>query len=172
MNQATEYEELLAIRWIRELSEAEQGRLARLFALEEAYRGRWNEDIQLLEATEALPDVPVASNFTSLVVNRLAKKMGPEWEAAQRAESRTESHWLRRLGWGPMLGFGAVAFGGILVFFSQFGENTGTNMVESLAAVTEAGTVPTVEELQHFEAIQLLAQVPVDVDWELISASE
>ena len=172
MNQEAEYEELLAVRWVRELSEAERGRLERLFALEEAYRGRWDEDVELLQAVGALPDVPVASNFTSQVVNRLAKKMGPEWEAAQGREVSAGSGWLRRLGWGPLLGFGAVAVVGLLVLVSQFAENRGTNMVESLAAVTEAGTVPSVEELRHFEAIQLLAQVPVDVDWELISASE
>ena len=45
-------------------------------------------------------------------------------------------------------------------------------MVESLAAVTESDTVPSLEELQNFEAIQRLAQVPVEVDWELIAAVE
>lgn len=169
MNQPDEYEVLLATRWVRELNETEQARLNQVLETAPDLRQRWEDDMALLEGLHSMPDVAVSSNFTSQVVSRLEQKVGPSPESTPR---EAELSWLQRLGFVPRLGLGFAL--GLAVFgsFLQYQRGGTVKMVESLTAVSESETVPTLEELQHFDAIQMLAQVPVDVDWELITASE
>ena len=49
MNQSAEYDELLAIRWLRPLNDDECRRLEVLFAAEEGLRLRWEEEMVVLE---------------------------------------------------------------------------------------------------------------------------
>ena len=169
MNQDSAYDDLLATRWLRELQPDEQAKLEQLFASEPAYRTRWEEDMAIIEGLDGLPDVPVSSNFTSLVMQSLARRV--DGTLADRSEAKTV-RWWERFGFVPRIGIGFALLLAVFGSFLQYKEGESTQLVESLALVTESETVPSLEELQHFEAIQMLAQVPVDVDWELITATE
>ena len=169
MNQSAEYDELLAIRWLRPLNDDECRRLEVLFAAEEGLRRRWEEEMVVLEGVEGLPDVPLSSNFTHAVVSQVASRMG---ESAVGTSAPVAPSWLERLGLLPRLGLGFALSLAVFGSFLQYQRGHSGRMVESLAAVTESDTVPSLEELQNFEAIQRLAQVPVEVDWELIAAVE
>lgn len=169
MNQDSKYDDLLAIRWIRELTEEEQITLSALLDQDPVLRERWEEDMLILEGVDGLPEVPVASNFTNQVMTQLARRVG----GVVGAEEDTASvRWWQHFGFVPRLGLGFALSLAVFGAFLQYKQGNSAEMIESLAAVTESDTVPTLEELQHFEAIQMLAQVPVDVDWELITATE
>jgi len=169
MNQDFKYDDLLATRWIRELTDSEQARLEGLFASVPALRERWEEDIAVLDGVGALPDVHVSSNFTHQVMTSLARRVGEDVGVKAPVAEVT---WMERLGFVPKLGMGLALVLAVFGSFLQYKEGDSAKLVESLAIVTESDTVPSVEELQHFEAIQMLAQVPMDVDWELIAATE
>jgi hypothetical protein len=169
MNQDFKYDDLLATRWIRELTESEQAGLESLFSTAPALRERWEEDMAVLDGVGALPDVHVSSNFTHQVMTSLARRVGEDVGAKTPV---AEVSWMERLGFVPKLGVGFALVLAVFGSFLQYKEGNSAKLVESLAIVTESDTVPSVEELQHFEAIQMLAQVPVDVDWELIAATE
>jgi hypothetical protein len=169
MNQDFKYDDLLATRWIRELTDSEQAGLESLFSSVPALRERWEEDIAVLDGVGALPDVHVSSNFTHQVMTSLARRVGEDVGAKKPVAEVT---WMERLGFLPKLGMGLALVLAVFGSFLQYKEGDSAKLVESLAIVTESDTVPSVEELQHFEAIQMLAQVPMDVDWELIAATE
>ena len=171
MNQPSEYEDLLSIRWIRELNGWEQGRLARLMSADPKWKARWEEDMAVLAAVRRLPDVPVASNFTSRVVAALPCAPDESGPALLLPPKRS---WFRRLSWAPKwgLGFGFAAMLALAVFYGEYKRAKSMRLVESLTVITESETAPTMEESKHFEFIQELAPVPLEVDWELIVASD
>ena len=166
MNQPSEYEDLLSIRWIRELNGWERGRLERLLAADPKWNAEWQEDMAVLAAVRCLPDVPVASNFTSRVVAALP--------CAPALLLPTKRSWFRRLAWAPKwcLGFGFASLLALAVFYGEYQRAKSMRLVESLTVITESETAPTMEELKHSEFIQELAPVPLEVDWELILASD
>ena len=171
MNQPSEYEDLLSIRWIRELNDREQDRLERLLSADPKWKDQWQEDMAILAAVLRLPDVPVASNFTSRVVAALP--CAPD-ESSPALLLPPKRIWFRRLTWAPKwcLGFGFATLLALAVFYGEYRRAKSMQLVESLTVVTESKTAPTMEESQHFEFIQELAPVPLEVDWELILASD
>ena len=125
--------------------------------------------MMVLEGVDALPDLPVASNFTNQVMTQLARRVGGVVTADKGDAS---VGWWQTFGFVPRLGLGFALSLAVFGAFLQNQQGRSAKMLESLAVVTESDTVPSLEELQHFEAIQMLAQVPMDVDWELITAAE
>ena len=169
MNQDSKYDDLLATRWVREFTEDEQAALSALLDQDSVLRQRWEEDRIIVEGIDALPDVPVASNFTNQVMTQLARREGKVVSSGQESAPVL---WWQRFGFVPRLGLGFALSLAVFGAFLQYKQGDSAKMLESLAVVTESETVPSLEELQHFEAIQMLAQVPMDVDWELITATE
>ena len=171
MNRPSEYEDLLSTRWIRELNGRERDRLARFLSADPKRKARWEEDMAVLEAVRHLPDVPVASNFTSRVLAALP--CAPD-ESVPDLLSPSKRSWFPRLDWAPKwgLGFGFAAILALAVFYGEYRRAKSMRLVESLTVITESKTAPTMEESQHFEFIQELAPVPLEVDWELILASD
>ena len=103
MNHEKQYEDLLAVRWIRELDESERAKLERLFAVDSAFKVRWEEDVMLLTSVGKLPDVPLSSNFTSLVVAEVARRVG---DNVAKKPAEDQRGWWERLGLFPSLGLG------------------------------------------------------------------
>ncbi|MEY2409930.1 MAG: hypothetical protein QOF48_2600 [Verrucomicrobiota bacterium] len=73
MNEA-EYQELLETSWQRELTTAEKARLDACLAQHPAWRADWQDESSLDAMLSRLPDVPVASNFTTLVLNEARRQ--------------------------------------------------------------------------------------------------
>ena len=171
MNQPSEYEDLLSIRWIRELNGREQERLERLLSADPKRKARWEEDMAVLKAIRHLPDVPVASNFTSRVLEALPCTPDDLLPAPLLPPKRG---WFPRMAWAPKwgLGFGFAAILALAIFYGEYQRAKSMRLVESLTVITESKTAPTMEESQHSEFIQELAPVPLEVDWELILASD
>lgn len=164
MSKEAQYEELLALRWLREFNEEEHAQLKRLIADNASMADRWEEDMALIEGLDSLPDVSLSPHFTNRVMARI--------DRSETTTMPSTMGWLERLGLLPRLGLGLGLALLLLGAFWQYRQSDSTNLAESIAVLTETKGVPSIEELQHFEAIWNLAQVPVEVDWELVAAPE
>jgi hypothetical protein len=171
MNEA-EYEALLAARWRRPLTEAEEARLRAHLARHPELRSQWDEEERELDrCLRTLPDAPISSNFTAQVLqkvamdqaradrHRAARSLWREWVGALRWKGAAAAVMLAVCAlvwrpWAPAPPSGAVTTAG------------DASTLEHLA------TLPPAEALQDFEAIQQLSNMPArdTVDLELLAA--
>ena len=139
--------------WRRKLSEAERAGLRAEPDLE--------LEARLTEALTQLPDAPVPSNFTACVLDAV------EFEERQAARTRGRT-WSWRA-WLPRL----AVTGAILVFTGvgyQRYEAAAQRaaLVKTVAQVTAAQPVPSVDALENLDAIQRMSQ-PAHADTELLA---
>lgn len=121
-----------------------------------------SDDAALNRVLDGLPNIPVSSNFTALVMQAVAaeqRKSKPApvqrvwWPVMQRIASFTA----------------AIAILGILMVQYQRSEKRAA-LARSVATVTASAPVPSVQALQDFEVINRLGQVAPPADIELLSA--
>lgn len=162
-----ENEDRIARALRNQLSDAEKERWEELLRADSSLRDEFVEESALQRALDALPNVPISSNFTSLVVQ------------AATSEARPHSSW--RFRWPIVrLAFGSAA---LLVLGSTALVNYRNHHLrqeemalnvrsfsEFTSAVTSSKTAPE-EVLQNFEAIERLS-LPADgeLDMELLVA--
>lgn len=139
--------------WRRKLSEAERAGLRTEPDLE--------LEARLTAALTRLPDAPVPSNFTARVLDAI------EFEERQAARTRGRT-WNWRA-WLPRL----AVTGAILVFTGVGYRHYETAaqraaLVKTVAQVTAAQPVPSVDALENLDAIQRMSQ-PAHADTELLA---
>jgi hypothetical protein len=165
------YEDWIDLHWQRELSPEEVQDWQSFLSNQPDFAAQWELDQQLLQGVRSLDDIPLSNNFTSRVLRSVAHVQTERVDQFQTQESATES-WLSRLWALPGIRVAGVS---ILILVGvgmwQWDPNA-VNLVESVTTITEAETVPTVEELQDFDAIHGLAQSSADIDWELVLAMD
>ncbi len=144
--------------------------LRQLDALLEAAPTVWperNDELALTRMLAALPDAPVASNFSTRVMQAIDRIEAPAAPA------------IRRAGWGPRHWFGRLAWATVAVAVTggswlQYESWQRTETARSLQVITEVAAVPSVDILKDFDVIQSFASVPpaADVvgDLELLNA--
>src|SRR5438874_9233745 len=98
------YEKLLAISWRRKLTETEAAELQAWLVAHPELQGEWQEEAHLNDLLEALPDAPMASNFTARVLAEVERQ--ERSEARDRGKSRRFWNW--RFPWLPRAAFAAV----------------------------------------------------------------
>jgi hypothetical protein len=119
-------------------------------------------EARLTAALSRLPDAPVPTNFTARVLEAM------DLEAAQTARAQGR-HWNWRFFLPRLAATAAV------VMFAAWGfqqHETGVRraeMARSLSAVASAQSVPSVEALKNFDAIQRMSQSG-RADTELLAA--
>lgn len=162
--QGSNQDELLKAALHRKLTPEEQGRLSAHFAGHPEAQMAWEEEMSLNQLLQRLPNVPVASNFTSQVV-RLAER------ERSRQLRLTDSTW-----WQPFASFKwiqRIALATVLLSVGGFSYYQHERLVRKEVAqsvATVSKTLPTLEMLENFEAIRRLNQVPQKVDVELLAA--
>ena len=160
MDRSEEYERLLSLRWTRPLSPEEEVRRKELLQSSPDLLKAWEVDRTILEGLGRLPDVPLSPDFTRRVMRKVSV------EPAARADAPVRPRgWMPRLGWGFAL---LLALGCSFVILLR--EDDVEELAGELTEMTRMGMAPTLEELQHFEVIDMLGQVPSGVDWDLIAA--
>jgi anti-sigma factor RsiW len=149
--------------WQRRLTPAEEAELGAWLAMHPEAAADWQEELALTEALHRLPDVPVASNFTSRVVNAAMQ------DAADKSQKRP---WLDLRNWSlhrwlPRAAFGLVIGAAGFFSFQQLHEVQHEKMARSVSVLSEVASVPGAQALQDFEAIRALDASP-SADEELL----
>jgi len=147
--------------WRRELSPAERARLRAWLKDNPAARPDWELESSLTDALGRLPDVPVPSNFTSLVL-----------QATKREDHAVATHhgitwfvWSRRPRWLPKIGFAAILVGaGLISYRHQVLAVQRAALAQSVVTVSGVASLPGPKILKDFEAIRALDQTPPDVE--------
>ncbi len=154
-------EELIQVSMQRDLTPEEESRLEAWLAAHPEQRTRWAEERAISRALRRIPDVPVSSNFTAGVWEKI------ELEGRREARAERAGSWWRGL--LPRLSFAAVAavlaVAGLKHY--QTGQQTAL-VVKDLSHDLSLLSDP--EVLRDFEAIEQLRQISVSADEELLSA--
>jgi hypothetical protein len=116
-------------------------------------------DARLDAVLRALPDKPVASNFTACVLQGL-----------EREHAAHPVRWRFRpvLGWLPRLAFATLALTTALVTYQVRARAEHEQFARSLAAVSQVASLPSPDALKDFDAIRRLSQTP-PADTELLA---
>jgi len=165
------YQDWIDLHWQRALTQEEAGQWETFLQENPSHHEEWEWDQQLLQGVHQLAAVPLSNNFTSRVI-RSVEHLQPE-SVIQEEETRSSgAGWLSK--WWSLPGIRIAGTSAVLLagFWLWQWDPTAPDMVESITTVTRAETVPTVEELENFDAINGLAQPHPDVDWELVFAMD
>jgi hypothetical protein len=150
-----EFEELMETRWRRELTSQERAALQIYFSTHPHAQVAWNQESGLSHLLEKLPDVPLSTNFTSLVMQAVEREGMKTKQSASPVLHWLKFNWLSR-----------AAVAGLIVCASlfsvqQYRAAKRTEIAQNVVAISTAATVPQ-EWLQNFDAINRLGQPPVD----------
>ena len=129
-------------------------------------------DRRLNELLRRLPEAPVSSNFTALVLRQAEQVTRARKQHPRRARWESFEDVLRSPGWTSRLATGAAVVALILLCSIQFRAAAREEMARSVVAVSDVAAGPSWEVLVNFEAIQRLPEVPEAraVDVELLAA--
>jgi len=99
------YQQLREQRWRRKLTANEEESLQAYFLTHPEGQADWEAEASLNQQLGRLPDAPVASNFTALVMQAIDREI----HDATRAEEELPRlwHWLRR--WAPRAAWASLA---------------------------------------------------------------
>jgi len=165
------YQDWIDLHWQRSLS-AEEAKQWEVFLSDHPeHASDWALDRQLLDGVHALEDIPLSNNFTSRVIRSVEHYRPDTAQVADLEQDASDSWWYRF--WSqPVIRVAGMSFLVLVGFGLWQWDPSSASLVESVTTVTQAETVPTVEELENFDAIHGLAQTTSDVDWELVFAMD
>lgn len=153
------YQDIKELSWKRPLNAAEQAQLDHYLAAHPEARAEWQQDALLSRSLRRLPNVPVSSNFTSLVLQQVQRA------PAKRSwlESLNLAQWLHP-GWLPRVA-GTCAVFALSAFSVYHHENsTRHNNAEMVASAGRVAALPRIDWLKDFETISRLSKVQVADD--------
>ena len=157
--------ELRETNWRRKLTPDEEALLQAHLAVHPEAQADWEEEVALSQHLHQLPDVPLSSNFTALVLQAV------EADAANPA--RPASLVARWHAWAS--GFlPRIASVGLLLVLGmaglyQYRTFTRAQFAASLKEVRPVAALPAPELFQDFDAIEKL-QIPAVADEDLLAA--
>lgn len=153
MNEA-DYQELLEAGWRGELTPAALDRLEEGLAARPELRTRWDEEIGLNQLLDRMPEAPVPSNFTALVLD----------EARRQSASPVSRPFLGEL-WARLFANPAVGIAWVAVMVclgwlavEQAQTHSEWRRNSELAAFFKAAAPSDPAMLQDFDAIRLLPE--------------
>jgi anti-sigma factor RsiW len=164
MNES-DYQALVEASWRRPLTVEEQAQLDAWLATRPETRAGWERETGLNHLLGQLPDVPIASNFTSQVLQALEREVAAEARRPSLAERIRR--WFRRpaprIAWASLL-LVAAWFG-----YHQHQTNVQSDMAKGLTVMASVATLSDPTVLQDFDAIQRLSQSAPSDDEELFA---
>ena len=144
------YNRLCELSWRRRLTGAEEAELQAWLAAHPEAQADWEAEAGLNATLGALPNVPVASNFTARVLQAAEREAVAE---LRRRESKWRG-WLR-LRWLPKAALGAMLVGTGLLSYHQVQSAQRKKLAESVAAVSAVSSLPGPDILRDFDAIRV-----------------
>ncbi len=162
MNDEARIQELREARWRRNLTEPEKAELKAWLSRHPESETDWELEEGLNLALSRLANAPLASNFTSRVLQQIER----EDRASRRRQRRAWEGWLLR--WLPRTGFAAVVGGVALFSYHQVETSRLRHTLEGVEVVSSMPSVPSPQILENFDAIRALDRTP-PADQELLS---
>lgn len=139
-------DELIRLSLKPALSPDDEARIEAFLATRPEERATWEEERALGRALQALPDVPVSSNFTSRVMQAV------ELETAREERSHTQRGW-RRAFW-PRLSWAGLAALLAFFFMHEVRVRKRTQVVGDVVLLSQdSSMLPSAEVLRDFDAI-------------------
>ena len=160
------YLELLEKSWRRKLSPAEEGQLQAWLAAHPENRGDWEADARLNEALQRLADVPVASNFTTRVLQAAEAEPRAGIATVERLQFRWWVAWLPRAAFAAVLASVAVSSYHLGATARQ------KQLAAGVAAVANVTSLPSPEILKDFDAIKALPPASPQADLKLLAVMQ
>lgn len=164
MNKAS-YNQLKEKSWVEPLSAEEAAELRRYVGANPELQQDWDEDAALTTALNRLPNAPVSSNFTALVMQAV--------ERAEREPERKRTPWRAfwRHGWLSKFGI-ALAMLCLGTFsFHEYQMAARAKLAADVKAFAETAPIPQVDWLKNFDTIEQMSKVQV-ADNELMMARQ
>jgi hypothetical protein len=158
-------ERLREAAWRRKLTAAEIQQVQSWMAEHPQESKDWDLELELTEAIAHLPDVPVPSNFTSLVLGQVERDQSTN----VRESGGWYSRWHVRLRWLPRVAVASVVLAAGLLSYQHVQDSKRRHQAESVREIVSYTAVPGPEILQDYEAIQAMSQSPAP-DVELLKA--
>ena len=118
-------------------------------------------DRRLDALLKALPDRPVASNFTARVLRAV------ERGEMRKAESRKQEFQLLRF-WLPRATVALLALGLGMFGYLRYDHHVSARLAKSVAAVSQVSSLPRPDVLEDFEVVLRLSRTP-PADEELLA---
>lgn len=147
------YQKLREMSWRRKLEPQEEALLSEWLAAHPEIQPDWESETSLTELLTALPNVPVASNFTQRVLAATRR----EASANEPLSPRLRPWWTR---WLPKTALAAVVLLAGLISYSHIQSARRAEWAQSLATVSQVGSLPTPDVLNDFDVIAALSATP------------
>jgi|SRR5437588_11763100 len=147
------YHQLLEQSWRRKLTDAEEAELRAWLAAHPEAQPDWDAEAGLSEALGALPNVPVATNFTARVLQSVERRTATDLRPA-RPRWRLWPRWL------PRVAFAAILLGAGFVSYHAAQGARREKLVRSVEVVSQVSSLPSPQILENFDAIRALPPTP------------
>jgi hypothetical protein len=158
------YEHLREISWRRKLTPSEQAQLNSWLADHPEAQSDWDLEVFLNEKLTALPNIPVASNFTARTV------AAAQAEAARAGRLRAaKPAWWHR--WLPKAAVAAILLSAALLSYTHLQEAHREELARSVSTVSQVKSLPSPEILKDFDTIAALSSAPM-ADVELLKVMQ
>jgi anti-sigma factor RsiW len=155
MNNDPIFNRLRELSWRRRLTAPEEAELRAWLAAHPEAQADWEAEAGLNAALSRLPDAQVSGNFTARVLQAV------EQEAAAELRGH-DAKWLtwpwRR--WLPRVAFAVVVVGAGFVSYQEVGAAKRKTLAESVAVVSSVSSLPSLDILKDFDAIQAFKPTP------------
>jgi hypothetical protein len=145
------------LSWRRGLTPAEEAQLRAWLAEHPEAQVDWQAEAALNRALDQLPEPPVPSNFTALVMQAIAREPAA---AVSRRERLPWLAWRSRLRWLPKAAFLGIFVAAMLLSHHQVAAFQRAQLARSLVAISDVASLPSPQILTNFEAIQVLDRTP------------
>jgi hypothetical protein len=163
----SEYNELRTASWQRPLAPAEQARVQAYLADRPEARADWDDDAALTRQLQELPDAPLPSNFTALVLQAIDAERAEQPGA--KAHDWWWPAWLSRF--APRIAVAALAVtlsAASLLKYEQI--HTRKQVADAVERFVKVTNLPGPEVLEDFDAIQHLQPASFSTDNDLLAA--
>ena|SRR5438128_2173958 len=161
-----EYDELRAASWRGKLTPAEEMRVQAYLAARPEAQADWEEELALTRHLQELPEVPVASNFTSLVLQAIDSET-----TRQPTPYPVRNWWSRWLsGLAPRTALAALVLVLGVTGVQEYRSHARKQFAQGVERFVSAANLPRPEVFEDFDTIQQLQPVAFSTDDDLLAA--
>ena len=154
----SQYNELRAQSWRRKLTPEEERQAQAYWLARPEAQAEWEEDLALTRQLRELPDPPLSSNFTSLVLQAIDVESEVASQPVAHSISSLWRRWFSQF--APKFALGVLlACLGVGLFFRQHDHTRNKEVARAVREFVRAANLPGPEVFEDFDAIRQLQPV-------------